>query len=102
MSEITTVGVDLAKEVIVVCAGDGAGRPLFTRQFSWILTIRLIDAGMRRHQTKLIYPQHPPSPWPTEATPTRDRSSRLLVAPHNCAHSAIANTSARSPYLREI
>jgi|HubBroStandDraft_6_1064221.scaffolds.fasta_scaffold25227_4 hypothetical protein len=26
MSEITTVGVDLAKEVIVVCAGDGAGR----------------------------------------------------------------------------
>ena len=26
MNEITTVGVDLAKEVIVVCAADAAGR----------------------------------------------------------------------------
>jgi transposase len=35
MSEITTVGVDLAKEVIVVCAGDKGGRPLFSRQFTF-------------------------------------------------------------------
>ena len=33
MNEITTVGVDLAKEVIVVCAADGAGRIVFTRMF---------------------------------------------------------------------
>jgi transposase len=31
MTEITTVGVDLAKEVIVVCAGDRSGRPVFSR-----------------------------------------------------------------------
>ena len=35
MTEITTVGVDLAKEVIVVCAGDRSGRPVFSRQFSF-------------------------------------------------------------------
>jgi transposase len=33
MNEITTVGVDLAKEVIAVCAADGAGRIVFTRVF---------------------------------------------------------------------
>jgi len=33
MNEITTVGVDLAKEVIAVCAADGAGRIVFTRGF---------------------------------------------------------------------
>jgi transposase len=33
MNEITTVGVDLAKEVIAVCAADGAGRIVFTRIF---------------------------------------------------------------------
>jgi transposase len=33
MNEITTVGVDLAKEVIAVCAADGAGRTVFTRIF---------------------------------------------------------------------
>lgn len=35
MNEITTVGVDLAKEVIVVCAADGAGRVLYFKQFSF-------------------------------------------------------------------
>src|SRR5215831_5526421 len=33
MNEITTVGIDLAKDVIVVCAGDASGRALFFRQF---------------------------------------------------------------------
>ena len=33
MDEITTVGVDLAKEVIAVCAADRAGRIVFTRIF---------------------------------------------------------------------
>jgi transposase len=35
MNEITTVGVDLAKEVIVVCAGDGSGHTMFFKQFSF-------------------------------------------------------------------
>ena len=33
MNEITTVGVDLAKEVIAVYAADRAGRIVFTRLF---------------------------------------------------------------------
>jgi hypothetical protein len=41
------------------------------------LTIRLSDAGVRQRKTKLIYPNHRPFPWSTEAA-TRDRSSRLL------------------------
>ena len=35
MNEITTVGVDLAKEVIVVCAADAAGRAIYFKQFSF-------------------------------------------------------------------
>lgn len=35
MNEITTVGVDLAKEVIVVCAGDAQGRPVYFKQLSF-------------------------------------------------------------------
>jgi hypothetical protein len=41
------------------------------------LTMRLSDAGLRRRQTKLIYPDHLPPPWSTEDA-TRDRSNRLL------------------------
>jgi len=52
MSEITTIGVDLAKEVIVVCAGDRSGRPLFSRQFTfhgfaqWAATLSRATFGM--------------------------------------------------------
>ena len=35
MSEVTTVGVDLAKNVIVVCAANMVGRVLFFKQFSF-------------------------------------------------------------------
>ena len=35
MNEITTVGVDLAKEVIVVCAADAQGRAQYFKQFSF-------------------------------------------------------------------
>lgn len=35
MNEITTVGVDLAKDVIVVCAGDAHGRSLYFKQLSF-------------------------------------------------------------------
>ena len=33
MNEITTVGVDLAKEVIAVCAADRSGKSVLTRIF---------------------------------------------------------------------
>jgi transposase len=36
MNQITTVGADLAKEVIVVCAADAAGGVLFFKQFSFL------------------------------------------------------------------
>jgi transposase len=35
MNEITTVGVDLAKELIVVCAADAGGRVVYFKQFSF-------------------------------------------------------------------
>src|SRR5215472_2595624 len=35
MNQITTLGVDLAKSVIVVCAADASGRTLFFKQFSF-------------------------------------------------------------------
>jgi hypothetical protein len=39
--------------------------------------MRLSDAGLRRHPTKLLYPDHRLPPWLTEDVP-RDRSNRLL------------------------
>jgi hypothetical protein len=39
--------------------------------------MRLSDAGLRQRQTKLIYPDHRPTPCLTEDVP-RDRSNRLL------------------------
>jgi hypothetical protein len=52
--------------------------------------MRLSDAGFRRLQTKLIYPDHQPPPWLTEDA-TRDRSNRFLdatretLAPSQCS-----------------
>src|SRR5665213_44546 len=40
--------------------------------------MRLSDAGLRRHPTKLLYPNHRPPPWLTEDASPRDRSNRLL------------------------
>ena len=39
--------------------------------------MRLSDAGLHQRPTKLIYPNHRPSPWLTGGAP-RDRSNRLL------------------------
>jgi hypothetical protein len=39
--------------------------------------MRLSDAGLRRRQTKALYPNHRLPPWPIEDA-TRDRSNRLL------------------------
>jgi len=41
--------------------------------------MRLSDAGLRRRQTKMLYPNHRLPPWITEDA-TRDRSNRLLDA----------------------
>jgi hypothetical protein len=41
--------------------------------------MRLSDAGLRQHPTKLFYPDHRPTPWLAEDAP-RDRSNRLLDA----------------------
>jgi hypothetical protein len=41
--------------------------------------MRLSDAGLRRRQTKLIYPNHRLPPWLTESAHTRDRSNRWLA-----------------------
>ena len=35
MNQITTVGVDLAKDLIVVCAADASGRTMFFKQFGF-------------------------------------------------------------------
>jgi transposase len=52
MKEITTVGVDLAKDVIMVCAADRSGRPALVRKFSrhgfgeWAATLAPCTFGM--------------------------------------------------------
>jgi transposase len=57
MSEITTVGVDLAKEVIVVCAGDAQGRTVYFKQLSfegfgrWAATLPACTFGMEACST---------------------------------------------------
>jgi transposase len=35
MNEITTVGVDLAKDVILACAADASGRSVFYKKFGF-------------------------------------------------------------------
>src|SRR5882672_4391645 len=59
--------------VLRVAALNSTARPACT------LTMRLIDAGLRRRPTKLIYLNHRPPPWLTEDV-TRDRSNRLLAS----------------------
>jgi transposase len=52
VNQITTVGVDLAKEVIVVCAGDAQGRVLLRKQLSlsafaaWAANLPACTMGM--------------------------------------------------------
>lgn len=79
MNEGTTIGVDLAKEVIVACIGDASGRPAATRQFTfagfgrWAATLPRSTFGLeacssahhwarwlteRGHIVKLMAPEH--------------------------------------------
>lgn len=102
MSEITTVGVDLAKEVIVVCAGDKAGRPVFSRQFTfqgfaqWAVTLSHATFGMEAcssahhwarwltehgHVAKLIAAEHvPPFRMSKGAKNDRNDAQAILAA----------------------
>jgi transposase len=79
MTEITTVGVDLAKEVIVVCAGDRTGRPMFSRQFSfhgfaqWAAMLSKATFGMEACSSA-----HHWARWLTE----RGHVARLMAAEH--------------------
>jgi hypothetical protein len=61
-------------------------RSLSIRETFWVamrlapgrLPMKLSDAGLRRHPTKLLYPNHRFPPWLAEDT-DRDRSNRLLA-----------------------
>src|ERR1700733_8475686 len=65
------------------------------------LTMRLSDAGLRRHQAKLIYPHHRPPPWPNEGA--APRSLEPIVRCHNhlspCALAAATERS--SPWAHD-
>jgi hypothetical protein len=83
-----------------------AGAPTITAKTSAALTImgcltmRLSDARLRRRQTKLIYPNHRPSPWLTEdATP---RSLEPIVRSQPCHDAGQTNSvdRRRSPNAR--
>ena len=79
MNEITTVGVDLAKEVIVVCAGDRLGRPLYTRQFSfqgfalWAANLPCATFGLEACSSAHYWAR-----WLTE----RGHTAKLMAAEH--------------------
>jgi transposase len=66
MNEITTVGVDLAKEVIVVCAGDAQGRTRYFKQLSF--------QGFAQWAVKL-----PPCTFGMEACSTAHHWARFLA-----------------------
>ena len=67
MNEITTVGVDLAKEVIVVCAGDGEGRTRYFKQLSF--------SGFAEWAVRL-----PPCTFGMEACSTAHHWARFLAS----------------------
>jgi hypothetical protein len=61
--------------------------------------MRLSDALLRRHQTKLIYPDHRLPPWLIEATTRSDCSNRLLDCTGylSCVH---PNIDGRSSFVK--
>src|SRR5579863_4483770 len=56
--------------------------------------MRLSDAGLHCHQTKLIYPDHRLPPWLTEVAP-RNRSNRLLDPGHTKNEATLLHQSSR-------
>jgi len=79
MNEITTVGVDLAKDVIVVCAGDRSGRPMYTRQLSfqgfalWAANLPQATFGLEACSSAHYWAR-----WLTE----RGHTAKLMAAEH--------------------
>ena len=79
MNEITTVGVDLAKDVIVVCAGDSKGQPVYARQLSfqgfaaWAANLPEATFGLEACSSA-----HHWARWLTE----RGHTARLMAAEH--------------------
>lgn len=79
MNEITTVGVDLAKDVIVVCAGDAKGRPAYTRQLSfqgfaaWAANLPTATFGLEACSSAHYWAR-----WLTE----RGHAAKLMAAEH--------------------
>jgi transposase len=72
MNEITTVGVDVAKEVIVVCAADASGRAVYFKQLSF--------AGFAEWAVNL-----PPCLFGLEACSSAHHWARFLTG---CGHTA--------------
>jgi hypothetical protein len=60
------------------CGTQGISRRYNMRRARLGLTMRLSDAGLRQRKTKAVYPDHRPTPFPTEDA-TRDRSNRWLA-----------------------
>jgi len=79
MSQITTVGVDLAKDVIVVCAGDRTGRPVYTRELSfhgfaqWASNLPQATFGLEACSSAHYWAR-----WLTE----RGHTAKLMAAEH--------------------
>jgi transposase len=79
MNEITTVGVDLAKDVIVVCAGDRRGRPVYTRHLSfqgfaqWAANLPQAAFGLEACSSAHYWAR-----WLTE----RGHTAKLMAAEH--------------------
>ena len=57
--------------------------------------MRLSDAGLHQRQTKALYFNHRPAPWPTEDA-SRDGSNRLLAV------TAGLKTPARTRHLHKV
>jgi transposase len=79
MNEITTVGVDLAKDVIVICAGDRRGRPVCSRQLSfqgfalWAANLPKATFGLEACSSAHYWAR-----WLTE----RGHTAKLMAAEH--------------------
>src|SRR5690349_13432229 len=77
MNQITTVGVDLAKDVIVVCAGDAGGRTVYFRQFSfhgfgaWAATLPPCTFGMEACSSAHHWARRLGRIWPCRAADCR-------------------------------
>jgi transposase len=89
MNEITTVGVDLAKDVIVVCAGGRSGRPMYTRELTsqrfarWAANLPVATVGLEACSSA-----HHWARWLTERGHTAKRMAAEHVGPFRMSRGA--------------